>query len=174
MSLNSLASRHAAGTQAARMRMAASPPPAGSTPPSGDAFETIARYLPAETMTLFIAAIAAITTLTDPVVEQLREVLPKAAYGVFAVLTPTIYLLTAFAKQRAAERQAGTPPQPFRPHPWPPTAALIAFLVWAFSVQGLLNAGQMETWGALIGFAAVFVSSLLSLVDRALGLPSTD
>ncbi|MGH1558084.1 hypothetical protein ACRAWD_10400 [Caulobacter segnis] len=90
------------------------------------------------------------------------------------VLTPTIYLLTALAKQREAERQAGAPPQAFSPHAWPPIAALIAFVVWAFSVQGLLAAGQMETWGALIAFAAVFVSSLLSLVDRVLGLPPTN
>jgi hypothetical protein len=179
MSLNSLARRHAAGTKAGRMLAAASPPLAGSTPAAKreKAFETLGRYLPAETMAVFPAAIAAIVAIplsTSPAAQHLREVLPWAAYWVCAALTPVIYLLTALAKQREAERQAGTTPQPFRPHPWPPTAAFIAFLVWAFSVTNFITADQMKAWDALIAFAAVFVSSLLSLVDRALGLPSPD
>lgn len=179
MSLNSLARRHAAGTQAGRSLQAAPAPPAGSTPEEKrkKAFETLGRYLPAETMAMFPAAIAIILAAPLPASlasQDMRQVLLWGAYWVFATLTPVIYLLLARAKQREAEQQAGTPPQPFRPHPWPPTAAFIAFLVWAFSVTDFTTAGEMRAWDPVIAFAAVFVSSLLSLVDRVLGLPSPE
>jgi RsiW-degrading membrane proteinase PrsW (M82 family) len=179
MSLTSLARRHAARTPASRTLLTTSAPAAGSTAADNraKAFETLGRYVPTEIVTVFTAAIAAIATIdptANPAQHQLREVLPWVAYGVGAALTPTIYFLIALAKQREAERQAGTPPQAFRPHLWPPTAALIAFLVWAFSITGFIALEQMKTLDAVVAFAAIFVSSLLSLVDRALGLPSPE
>ncbi|HJV42573.1 hypothetical protein [Caulobacter sp.] len=168
MSLNSLARRHADNrsirgpAHAPGGGQPPGPPPAGE---KGDVFEALSRYLPAETITLFLAGIAAVATMTHP-----PERLGLWLYAGFAVLTPVMYLALAYAKQREAERATGQPPAPFTPHPWPPTAATIAFLVWALSIKGVLPEAWMTAWGELVGLAAIVVSGLLALADRVFGL----
>ena len=139
---------------------------AATVSPKQDGFELLTRYLPTETITLFVAALAATATVPD---ETLKKHLPLWFYAGFAVLTPVLLLVLTYLKQREAETASGSPPQPFRPHPWPPTAAFIAFLVWALSVPGVLDADIAKAWGGFIAFGALSVSSLLSLVDRAIG-----
>lgn len=165
MSLVRLAQESAArAVQRAAPAAAAAPPP----PAPSDPFEQLVRYLPTETITLFVAAMAALATRPDDAPGWLDR---WTFYWLFAGFTPLLFLALAYLKQREAEQGSGQPPAPFRPHWWPPTAAFIAFLVWALSIQGLLDAGTMEDWGGLIAFGALSVSTVLSLVDRLVGLP---
>lgn len=168
MSLNSLASRHAvrpANIAAAR----ADAQPAEQK----DAFEPLTRYLPTETITGFVAAIAASVNAPEISLPGGPLYVPWLLYGLFTVLTPATYLALAYAKQREAERQAGAPPAPFAPHPWPLAAATIAFLIWALSIKGVLLDSDLAKWGGLIAVAAILVSSLLSLVDHVLNLKAS-
>jgi hypothetical protein len=122
---------------------------------SPDGFDALAKYIPTETVTLFVAAMA------------VREPLAKLKVGTWdlyfagAALTPILLLLIVYGRHR----QSGAIGH-FRPHPWPIAAALIAFLVWALSVPGLLadSSGQL-----LAAFGAVFVSTLLSLLEPVFG-----
>jgi uncharacterized membrane protein YhdT len=139
---------------------------AAAVSPKQDGFELLTRYLPTETITLFVAALAATATVPD---EPLKTALPLWFYVGFALLTPILLLVLTYLKQREAETASGSPPQPFRPHPWPPIAALIAFLVWALSVPGVLDPKISASWGGFIAFGALSVSTLLSLIDRAIG-----
>lgn len=168
MSLNSLARRHASSRSVigpAHAPGGGQPPPSPPAGEKGDVFEALSRYLPAETITLFLAGIAAVATMKDP-----PKDLGLWLYAGFAVLTPVMYLALAYAKQREAERAAGQPPAPFEPHPWPPAAATIAFLVWALSIEGVLSQALMTSWGELVGLAAILVSGLLALADRVFAL----
>jgi hypothetical protein len=139
---------------------------AAAVSPKQDGFELLTRYLPTETITLFVAALSAYATLPAAVQAQVS---PWALYAGFAALTPALLLALTYIKQREAEAASGAPPQPFRPHPWPPIASLIAFLVWALSVPGLPPDEVAKAWGGFIAFGALSISTLLSLVDRAIG-----
>ncbi|MET0273019.1 MAG: hypothetical protein ABW360_08520 [Phenylobacterium sp.] len=136
--------------------------PAG-VPPQSNSFDALVRYIPTETITLFVASMAARATLSSELQAQFS---PWVFYWAFALLTPVIFLLLAYIKHR----ETGAPP-PFRPHPWPPTAAFIAFVVWALSIPGVLAPATAEQWGAFTAFGALSVSMILSLVDRLVGLP---
>jgi len=166
MSLVRLARESAAraGRRANPAAAAAAPAPA----PPTDPFDQLVRYLPTETITLFVAAMAALATRPDGAPDWLNG---WTFYWLFAGLTPLLFLALAYLKQREEEAGSGQPPAPFRPHWWPPIAAFIAFLVWALSIQGLLDAETMKGWGGLIAFGALSVSTVLSLVDRLVGLP---
>ena len=157
MSLSSLAARdvaRAAGPSALKAADARSPA-------ADDRFEVLTRYIPTETITLFVAAMSVQTMM----VELWSPLGPWVLYWTFAALTPVIQLLLTYLKQREAEADAAQPKAAFRPHPWPVAAALIAFLVWALSVivQPLENA---DAFRAVAAVGALFISTVLSVGDR--------
>jgi hypothetical protein len=127
-------------------------------PSSPSGFEMLTRYIPTETITLYVGAMAA----RDEIAKLLG--LPDAIwpiYWVFAFLTPILLLLlTLGANRRAGAASAG----PI--HWWPLFASFLAFLVWAMSVPGHPIAEQLK---ALPAFAALFLSVFLSLLDPVLG-----
>jgi len=150
MSLSRLASQQVART------IAGGPPVAAAVarPDADDRFDLLTKYIPTETLTLYVAAIAAlpaITVASGGTVEAIH------VYAAGAVLTPIILLLASFGKLRASGSPAA-----FRPHPWPYAAALIAFLVWALSVPGLLRGDDQQI---LAAFGAVLVSTSLALLE---------
>lgn len=156
--------------QAARAVALTRAPGAGA-PSRQDPFDILSRYLPTETITLFAAAMAGVASLPKAVPAWGHGRQGWVMYATFAVLTPVLFLALSYIKQREAEIEAGQAPHPFRPHPWPPIASCIAFLVWALSIQGVVNDPQvLKEWGGLIAFSALTVSTVLSLIDRVLGL----
>lgn len=133
------------------------PAPAGYHPPPvaanrTDNYEGLTKYIPVETITLFVAAMAAEAAL--------RATAPWltvwAIYAVCAVLTPLIVWVGAVREHKAAAR-----PDPM-PRPWwRMVAATVAFLVWSLSIPPLLDdPGRLAA-----GVGALFVSTLLTLFD---------
>ena len=125
-------------------------------PPSG--FELLTRYIPTETITLYVGAMAA----KDDIANLLRRtdaVWP--IYWTFALLTPVLFFLLALNRHRTSGST-----EPFSIHWWPLLASLLAFLVWAISVPGHPIALELK---ALPAFAALLVSVLLSLLAPILG-----
>ncbi len=128
------------------------PPP----PPSGsNAFETLTRYIPTETITLYMGAMAAMAEFTAVGISV------WAIYAFFALLTPALLLVLTLSRAR----QAGEAGYAML-HWWPPTASMIAFLVWATSVPGHPVA---DRWSALPALAALFISTLLTALDPIFG-----
>ena len=125
-------------------------------PKSSAAFEALARYIPTEIVTLYIAAASAMAAL--------KEVIPAInvtnTYWFFVFITPFVFLVVLGGK-RVANNE--TPWPGFGNLPlWKLFAATIAFAVWALAVPTnpyLTGAAG----GAIAAFFATFVSVLLSM-----------
>lgn len=134
------------------------PPPADQAP-SASMIEALVEYIPTETVTLYLAALAAQNGLAT-IFEWLT---PVALYFGFAIATPVLFFLILFGDRR----QLGQPVLP-KLSEWPlwrPIAATIAFLIWALAIPGhpwTVNPAA-QTVAAL---GALVVSALLRLVGR--------
>lgn len=161
MSLATLAfaPRIAARPPDAQMPMdpnAPAPAPAARPAPDNGDFDLLTRYIPTETITLYVAAMAA----REQIARWLGLEVPLTVsliYGTFALLTPVILLVLMLT----AHRQSGIAGR-FRPRQWPLVAALAGFLVWALSAPGHPAADQLAGLPAL---GALVVSTFLSLLD---------
>jgi hypothetical protein len=153
MSLSRLASQNVAR---ARGTVA---PAALTRTATEDHFDLLIKYIPTETVTLFVAAMAAASALTA----TWPWITVRVLYYGCAALTPIVLLLIALAKRRAAGVSGSILPALL----WPMFAATLSFLVWAHSFPELgLSEPQRMAWGV----AALFVSLLLGLVGDALEL----
>lgn len=149
MSLSRLASQQVARTVGP---FAAAADAAVAQPDKDDRFDLLTKYIPTETLMLYVAAMAIL-----PAIESSLGIGAAALYIGGAVLTPLMFLLAALGKLRMSRST-----ERFRPQPWPPIAATIAFLAWALSVPGFLTNQNDQI---LAGFAALVVSTLLGLLD---------
>ncbi|MET0245600.1 MAG: hypothetical protein ABW182_02535 [Sphingomonas sp.] len=120
-----------------------------------DRFDLLTKYIPTESITLFVAAMSAFPAIS----ESFPSVDRYDLYWAGAVLTPAILLLAGYGKLRATGMNAR-----FRPRIWPLIASVIAYLVWALSVPGMLD---KDSDRILAGVGAMLVSTVLSLFDRA-------
>lgn len=131
-----------------------------------NALSMLVKYIPTESITLYIAALSA--------VEALKSFSPhltaKFIYWFFAILTPILVLVIYFGKRKVARIQPTIPP--LREWPWWKTiAATIAFLIWALAVpSNPYVEGALKS--ALVGFLAVFVSTILSVFEPLFDRPS--
>lgn len=136
----------------------AGPLPASAAPRANEnaGFDLLTRYIPTETITLYVAAMA-----TREQIAQALGLEPTAAvtaiYLSFALLTPAMLLVLMMT----AHRQSGAATR-FRARPWPLVAAFTGFIVWALSVPGHPVADQLAGLPAL---GALVVSTFLSVLD---------
>jgi len=130
---------------------------------TSDRFEILTKYIPTESITMFVAVMSglgAAQQLSDKI-----QVNPWLVYAVFAALTPILVWLVALVIHREADRAGSAPPQ--FALPWfRMVAALVAFLVWALAVPGLVNDPVVQIFASV---GAVVVSTILTLFERLLG-----
>ena len=135
-------------------------------PKSSAAFEALARYVPTEIVTLYIAAASAM--------EALKQALPAVnetnTYWFFVMITPIVFLIV-FAGKRVANDQSAWPGIRGVPY-WKLFAATIAFAVWALAVP-TTPYFQGVAGGAIAAFFATFVSVLLSLLTPLFEKPKS-
>jgi hypothetical protein len=180
MSLNSLASNRVVRERAAKRRLLNADPAqpgaggalvADAAPKSTEdggtgkeddvqnALSALIEYLPAETITLYLAVASALTTLKH----YFPGLTAGKVYWTFAFLTPALYLVIYAGKRQAA----GEPRLP-KLGAWPwwsMIAATVAFLAWALSGP---NRPYFTGEGgdAMVGLAAIIVSALLGVFAR--------
>lgn len=139
-------------------------------PPSrDDVLTALTKYIPTETITLYIAAVAtqgAITSVLNEVLKPENEILlpvvSKALYYSCIALTPILFLILFFRKRRIAGEKGQVS---FDKWPWwKMFAATIAFTVWALAVpeNGVWPDG--ETFKAVAAFGAFLVSMFLNIL----------
>ena len=140
----------------------AAPPPPAAAPAAANingvssAIAGLTKYIPTETVTLYVATLSAQGALRN----TFGQFEPAWAYWIFLGFTPVLAIILFFRQLKL------NPPLPGSTSPgipwWAMTAGTIAFAVWALAVpqNGVLPAGS-ET---LAAFGALVVSTLLNLV----------
>jgi uncharacterized membrane protein YfcA len=126
----------------------------------------LVKYIPTESITLYVAALSAIEALLSfsPYITS------EFVYWFFAILTPILVLVIYFGKRRVANLQP-TIPAPWKWPWWKTIAATIAFLIWALAVpSNPYIHGALKS--ALIGFLALFVSTILSVFEPLFNRPA--
>lgn len=126
-------------------------------PDADDPFDLLTKYIPTETLTLYVAAMSARTSIA----EAFPRIGAMQLFCAGTVATPLLLLLASYGKQRASTVAA-----PFRPHWWPYVASAVAFLAWAPSVPGLIPESD-KGLQVLAAFAALSISTLLALFEKA-------
>jgi hypothetical protein len=139
--------------------------PLAAPPPGGDgmrdsaltnAASALAKYIPKEVVTLYIAGVAAGPALRSVLGFGSRAWL----YWGFVITTPLLYLLVYASFLKANDKSIS-----FAEFPrWPAGASALAFAVWALAVPGNpYVTGPLQA--AAAGFFALAASTLLSLLD---------
>ena len=93
-----------------------------------NALSALVEYLPAETITLYLATVASLPEL----VKFIPGFSAWMVYVLFGVLTPILFALIYSGKRRAAG-QSRSPGWKLWPW-WPMIASTIAFLAWGLAV----------------------------------------
>jgi hypothetical protein len=120
--------------------------------------DSLARYIPTEAITLYVAACSAMAALQG-------KLPPGASYWVywgFVIVTPLLFLIIFIGKRRSIQ----LPPLPsFKQWPWwKLIASTTAFGVWALAVPGTPYLTG-EVGGVLAAFLALFISTFLTLLE---------
>ncbi|MEA2950982.1 MAG: hypothetical protein QOJ96_502 [Alphaproteobacteria bacterium] len=150
----------------AALRPIAAESPVQKTP-SSNALDGLVKYIPTESITLYVAATA--TAAMSSFSVTFPSLTPLRLYLCFVVLTPILFLLIYVGKRRSLK----LPPLPESVAEWPwwkLVASTIAFAVWALAVPPLVasDAGKV-----VAAFGALFVSTILSLVGAVVEPPES-
>lgn len=127
-----------------------------SNNPNPDGFSALSRYIPTESITLYVAAVSASPALSS----TFPSWNPVYAYYFLAFLTPVLLLLLFLGKNRILNKDLWK-----QPRSWPwwyMVASTIAFCAWSLAVPQNGVIPDTETSRVLGAFAALVVSTLLS------------
>jgi len=142
--------------RSAMTAMAAADPAVDSR--TSSALDGLVKYIPTESVTLYVAATSAIASLTAAV----PWVTPTRLYVSFVVLTPILFLLIYVGKRRS--QQLSFMPEGVTNWPWwKLVASTIAFSVWALAIPPLISG---DAGKVVAGFGAVLVSTMLGLIGN--------
>jgi hypothetical protein len=137
----------------------------GGNAPANNALSMLVKYIPTESITLYVAAASASGALKN-FSPKLTE---ESIYWFFGALTPVLFALIFIGKLRASGLW---PLTSLKDWPWWKTfAATVAFLVWALAVPGPPDI-RGDVSGAVAGFLAIFISTLLSILEPIFDRPA--
>lgn len=166
MSIYNLIREHLADSTLARPRYTAysaaeteTPKRTQSRSDRRSALSALARYIPAETITIYIAGLS-----VEPIVSPDLPFFDSAlVYWICLALTPLLVVLVFYSEKRSLVLSA-----PISWPYWPLFSATIAFAIWGLAVPGapFINAEGVK---ALTGFAALLVSVVLDAFSRIVG-----
>lgn len=127
-------------------------------PPPSNVLAGLTKYVPTESITLYVATVSAQGVLKD------YGLTSSFAYWFFVFFTPVLLLLLFFNELASAKKEWNIPP---RNWPWwKIVASSIAFAAWALAVPGnplIPPQSANAAAGALAALAALFVSTILNL-----------
>jgi hypothetical protein len=127
------------------------------TPEIKTALTKIARFIPTETVTIYLGAISASVALQTTV----NWLTPQLVYWVTGIgLTPLIFFLI-WAIERTKTKKLSFSEFPY----WKLSAAILAFLIWALAVPGNPYVTS-DVAKMAVAFAALVISIFLDLIDQ--------
>jgi hypothetical protein len=157
MSLYTLARDAARKSPVPGVRLSVSPDDGMKDSTLTNAANALAKYIPKEVVTLYVAGLSA-----GPAFKTVLGFGTRAMYyWAFVAITGPLYLFVYLSFLKVNNK----PVPPWKQWPWWRTAAsVIAFATWALAVPG--NPWISGNAGALVaGFLALSVSTFLSLAD---------
>jgi hypothetical protein len=121
------------------------------------------KYIPTESITLYGAATAAMSSITS----AFPSMTAGRLYWGFVVLTPILFLLIYMGKRRS--QNLPVIPETIGGWPWwKLIASTIAFMVWALAIPPLVSTDGGKVVAA---FGALLVSTILTLVAGVVETP---
>lgn len=121
-------------------------------------FQSLVKYIPAESTTLYLASASA----GEALVNTFSFFTPMVAYWSFVVLTPILFMLI-LAGQRRSKNLSAFPKLRKLPY-WKLFASTTAFAVWGLAVP--TNPYSTNAYrGATFAFMAVVVSTILGMLE---------
>lgn len=170
MSINSLTEtevRRRVRERAAAMggAAAAGGGPPNNPDPGNNALSQLVKYIPTESITLYVAAISAAAALKS----FSPRITEASIYWFFGILTPLLFVFIYLGKRRTAGFPI-IPPLSQWPW-WKIFACTVAFFVWALAVPGNPYV-KNDASGAVAGFFAIFISTILSVLERIFDQPA--
>lgn len=129
---------------------------------TSSALEKLVKYIPAEVVTLYVAALGAMPTIQNAI----SGADAKWAFWISVGATPLLCLIVFGGKRRAG----GQSPFPgLRDWPWwGMFSATVAFLLWGCTVPSSAYLTS-ESAKVIAAFGAVLASTLLSVLEPLLG-----
>jgi len=116
----------------------------------------LTQYIPVEVVALYLATVSSQPALAS----QWEWITPKLAYLLFCSLTPAFFLLVYYNQLAIANEEF---PNVMNWPWWRIVASTIAFSVWALAIPNNPFVGS-DVAGVVSGLAAIFVSTILSLL----------
>jgi hypothetical protein len=133
--------------------------------PGSNALDSLVRYIPTESVSLYVAAAAAISSISA----TFPWITPYSLYLIFIVLTPILFVLIYIGKRRS--QSLPSLPADLKEWPWWKLfASTFAFAVWALAIPPLVATDPGKIVAA---FGALLVSTLLSLVGAVVEPPGS-
>ncbi len=127
-------------------------------PPPSDFLSSLTKYIPTESITLYVSTVSAQQSL------EAIGLTPKFTYWFFVGLTPLL-MITLFLRQLAISKKNWRI-QPAELPWWRIVASTIAFMTWALAVPGNpIISPKDSVQGAVAALAAVFVSAFLNIFE---------
>jgi hypothetical protein len=159
---------------AAQLRTAAQPIAAASPlqkTPGSTALDGLIKYIPTESITLYLAATSAFSSWTKGSAASGGKAPPTLdpmyLYWGFVALTPILFLLIYLGKRHS--QNLPLLPDAITDWPWwKLIASTIAFMVWALAVPPLVDS---DLGKIIVAFGALLVSTLLSLIGAVVEPP---
>jgi len=125
---------------------------------ASNAFDALARYIPTEAVTLYVAAASAIGALK----ETFPRLTEAGVYWFFVIFTPILFFLIFLGKRREAKLKLFPP---IKKWPWwKLIASTVAFAVWALAIP-VTPYLQGVAGGTVAAFGALLVSTFLTLLQ---------
>jgi hypothetical protein len=137
-------------------------PDGQSSPPVqtalGTSLQTLTTYIPTEVLTLYVAAVAALSPVGPTTTSNVSH---WVTFWCFLVATPVIVWVAFATKVKAASR--AVPLSPKRWPMWEMSAATIAYAAWAFALPNSPFAQFAHSWYSQnwAGFVVLVVSFVL-------------
>jgi len=125
------------------------------------AIDSLFKYIPTESITLYVATISALPVLNDIwiIINAWR------VYWFYIILTPVLVILIYISKYKQKYNCLPS----LRIWPWWPTiSATVAFAIWALAVPGNPYI-EGEQQGVLAGLGALFCSTIFSILEGIFG-----
>jgi hypothetical protein len=129
--------------------------------------DALTKYIPTETLTLYIATVSALPAIDNLFQEPIDGFyLYMILIGIFSLLTIVFVILIYAGKYNKTHKDIWWPPKSSEIPVWSLISATLAFIVWAVAIPNSLYE-LSSSWGVIASLLALFTSISLPRLQEA-------